>query len=133
MENIENTKNMPTINADEFSVAETEAEKAKEEAQEGGFSYTHLFSKPFTYMKVTYTELRFDWDSLIGRDAIEIENELQALRIAVVAPALSGPFLLRMAARACTEKIGADAFELMPLHDYNRIRNAARSFLLASE
>jgi len=130
MENMENINN-PEIDPDEFSVAQTEAEKA---ALDGGdFTYTHKCRKPFNYMGVIYTELRFDWDSLTGRDSLAIEAELQALGMPAVVPAFSGAYLIRMAAKACTEKIGADAFELMPLADYNRVRSAARSFLLLSE
>jgi len=130
MENKDN-KEIPTIGPDEYSVAQTEAEKL---AIEGGdYTYTHKFRKPFTYMGAVYTELRFDWDSLTGRDSLAIEAELQALGNPVVVPAFSGAYLIRMAAKACTVKIGADAFEYMPLAEYNKVRNSARSFLLASE
>ena len=122
-DSIENT---PIINADEFSVAEKEAE-------ESTGTFTHKFRKPFSYMGKNYTEMSFDWDSLTGRDGLEIEAELQALGKLAIVQAFSGAFLIRMAAKACTEKIGSDAFELMSLADSNKIRSAARSFLLASE
>ena len=123
----------PVIDADEFSVAQSEAEKAKKVAADSGFAYTHKFRKPFSYMNKEYSELRFAWDSLLGLDGLAIEAELQALGIPAVVPAFSGQYLIRMAAKACTEKIGSDAFGFMPLYEYNKIRNAARSFLLASE
>ena len=130
MENIQDINTPGAINADEFAVAEKEAEKAIEEAGDDGFTYTHKFRKPFTYMGKTYTELRFDWDSLNGNVGLDIEAELQALGTPVVAPEFSGAYQLRVAARACTEKISSDAFGLMPLHEVNKIRRAARSFLL---
>jgi hypothetical protein len=96
-------------------------------------SYTHTFKSPFAYMGKEYAELRFDWDSLTGNDALNIEAEMAALGKPVVVPAFSGDYLIRMAAKACAVQIGADAFGLMKLSDYNRIRTAARSFLLTSE
>jgi hypothetical protein len=114
------------VEADAFSVAENEAENA-------AFTYVHHFTTPFTYNGVTYDTLTFDWGSLTGRDGLAIEGELQALGKPVIIPTLSGEYLIRMAARACDKPIGADAFELMRLSDYNRIRSSARSFLLRSE
>jgi hypothetical protein len=119
MDNTENTH----INADEFSVAEKEAEKVKKDAANAGrYAYTHKFREPFHYMKKEHTELLFDWDRLTGRDAMAIEDELIDLRIPVVSPAFSSPYIIRMAAKACTEEIGADAFELMPFYDFNKIK-----------
>ena len=66
-------------------------------------------------------------------DGLAIENEMQQLGKAVIVPTFSGEYLIRMAAKACTIPIGADAFENMSLSDYNKIRSAARSFLLNSE
>lgn len=106
---------------------------AEEAAKDAAFTYVHHFTKPFAYDGNTYEELTFDWGSLTGRDGLAIENELQSLGKPVIIPTLSGEYLLRMAVRACDKPIGADAFELMSLSDYNRIRSSARSFLLKSE
>lgn len=106
---------------------------AEEAAKDAAYTYVHRFAKPFTYDGNTYEELTFDWGSLTGRDGLAIENELQSLGKPVIIPTLSGEYLLRMAVRACDKPIGADAFELMSLSDYNRIRSSARSFLLKSE
>lgn len=115
-----------TIDADEFSVAEREAKNSE-------YTYTHKFRKPFDYQGTAYNELTFDWGKLTGEDSLAIENEMQQLGKPVIVPTFSGEYLIRFAARACTEKIGSDAFRRMPIGDYNRIRNAARSFLLKSE
>jgi len=115
------------VDGEELAAAEAGA------AENTAATFTHKFKRPFSYMGKTYKELRFDWDSLTGRDGLAIEAELQALGMPVVVPALSGAYTIRMAAKACTEKIGSDAFEQMGMRDYNRIRSAARSFLLASE
>jgi len=99
----------------------------------GGGVYTHKFAKPFEYNGRTYTELSFEWDKLTGKDSREIENELALRGKIVVSPAYSIEYIVRMAARACTERIGADAFDLMSIRDFNKIRGRARAFLLISE
>lgn len=118
--------NIVHINPDEFSVAEAEAAVGKS-------LYVHKFRNPFEYEGKKITELKIDFDKLTGRDGLAIENELQRAGKVVVAPAFSGEYLVRMVARVADPKIGADAFDIMSLSDYNRIRSEARSFLLKSE
>lgn len=126
MDKNENKVAPGSIDPEEFAVAEKEAENS-------GYEYTHKFRKPFAYMGKTYDELTFDWGTLTGKDGLSIELELQALGKPSVVPAFSGEYKIRMAARACTTQIGADAFEQMPLYDFNKISDRARSFLLKSE
>lgn len=114
------------VDDEEFAIAE-------QEAAESEFIYTHKFKRPFEYEGKTYKELSFDWDKLTGKDGLSIENEMQAMGKAVIVPTFSGEYLIRFAAKACSEPIGADAFEFMKIADYNKIRSAARSFLLKSE
>lgn len=106
---------------------------AEQEAVESTSVVTVQLSHPVSYEGATFTELCFDWDKLTGEDSLSIENELQAQGKFVVAPTFSGEYLVRMAARACTAKIGQDLIRALPISDYNRIRSAARSFLLKSE
>lgn len=120
------TAPVPEIDADELAVAE-------KEAAESGETYTHTFRKPVFYNGVAIDVLAFDWGKLTGRDALAIENEMQAKGKMVVVPALSGEFLVRVAARASDRPVGTDFFEELPLVEYNKIRSAARSFLLKSE
>lgn len=116
------------------AVDENELETALEEARKSNVTLFEIqFKKPVTYNGKEYSELSFDFEKLTGRDGLAIEEELQMMNRAVIVPALSGEYLVRMAARACTEKIGADIFDYMPIKDYNRIRSAARSFLILSE
>lgn len=124
--NDELKKDKVLVDEEEFAIAE-------QEAAESDFCYTHKFKRPFEYQGKTYTELTFDWDSLTGRDGLSIENEMQAIGKAVIVPTFSGEYLVRLAAKACIEPIGSDAFEFMRIGDYNKIRSAARSFLLKSE
>jgi len=89
--------------------------------------------KPVEYNGKTYNKLSFDFGKLTGEDGLNIENELQALGKFAMVPAFSGEYLIRMAAKACSEPIGSDIFTKLSLSDYNRVRSAARSFLLKSE
>ena len=128
MENIE--KNAPETPA----VDEKELEAARQEARKNNVAQFEIeFKKPVKYNNKEYAKLSFDFDKLTGLDGLAIEEELQMMNKAVIVPALSGDYLVRMAARACTERIGADIFNYMSLKDYNRIRSAARSFLILSE
>lgn len=106
---------------------------AESEAKASAAIYNHTFGKPFSYEGKTYETLHFNFGNLTGRDAIAIEDELNAQGKAVIVPVMSGAYLIRMASRACEERLGSDAFEAMPISDYNKIRSAARSFLLRSE
>ncbi len=119
---------------DNFVIDEKEFEVAQEEARKSTGLYVHKFKKPFEYMGKTYNELIFDWDSLTGRDSLDIEAEIETTTgRAVIVPAFAGEYLIRMAAKACTEPIGHDAIEFMSLVDYNKIKSQARSFLMAAE
>ena len=95
-------------------------------------SYTHTFDAPFNYEGKTYNTLTFDFSKLSGDDDIAIEAELLALGKPVVVAEMSGEYQIRLAARACMEKLGVDVFTAMPLRDFRRIRNRARSFLLSA-
>lgn len=132
-------KNTPAVDettvVDETpAVDEAELEAAREEARRNAVKFFEIeFKKPIKYNNKEYAKLSFDFDKLTGLDGLAIEEELQMMNKAVIVPALSGEYLIRMAARACTERIGADIFNVMPLRDFNRIRSAARSFLILSE
>lgn len=123
--NVQNTRNDEFINAEEFTVATQEAAESKN-------VYIHKFAKPFTYEGKTYTEITFAWDDLTGNDYLAIESEMASLGKVVITPEFSGEFIIRMAAKACTEKIGSDFFGAIPFRDFNKIRGKARSFLLNS-
>lgn len=110
-----------------------ELEKAKEEAKKADDLFVLKFKKPFTYESVDYDELEFDFDGLTGNDSLEVEKELARQGTQVAVPAFSGEYIIRIAARACTTPIGSDAFRLMSLKDYNRVRAKVRNFLMASE
>ena len=111
-------------------INEAETNKTEQSAVADISVYNHRFASPFTYEGKTYEELTFEFGKLTGTDALAIENELSTLGKMFISPEFSGEYLVRMAAKACTEPIGADVLSAMPLREYNRIRNRARSFLL---
>jgi len=115
------------------SVNNNELDTARKEALESDDVYKHKFSNPPLYLGNPISEISFNWNSLTGNDGLSIENELQANGKVIIIPTFSGEFLIRMAARASAPRVGSDFFEAIPLADYNKIRNAARSFLLKSE
>ncbi len=127
-----NNKSDVTIDPKEYKAAIRDATRSVDFS-----TYTHHFKRPFQFVsgteERTVEELTFDFGRLTGRDSLCIEAELQALGKPVVVAEMSGEYLIRMAARACTEKIGTDSLANMPLSDFNRIRSRARSFLLHSE
>jgi len=108
---------------------DAEAEIAAKEKNENHIT----LSKCVKYNGEEYRELDFDFEKLTGRDAMNIERELQAQGIAVLVESASGPYLIRLAVRACKQPIGADFFENLPLLDYKKIKRLARNFILASE
>lgn len=125
---IETTSSTDTIlDPEEYEIAEREAKNLNSS------TYIHEFKNPVKYNGTIYDSLTFEWEKLTGKDGLAIENELQALAKPVIVPAFSGDYLIRMAAKACTDKVGADIFLQIPLSDYNKIRSEARSFLLKSE
>jgi len=112
-----------------------ELDEAIEEAgQETANDYTHHFKKPFNYNGIEYSELHFNFDDLTGADSLDVEKEMARTGAGVViAGAFNSEYMIRIAAKACAEPIGADAFKNMRLYDYNKIRDRVRGFLLRSE
>lgn len=110
-----------------------ETKYAEKEAEEAAGIYTHVLRKPAAYENLIVAEIVFDWESLTGRDSLNIENEMQALGKMLVSPGFSGEYIVRMAARASNPKVGRDFFETLPLGEWHKIRAAGRSFLLKAE
>jgi len=121
--------NEPVDISEDIDLEKEQADAAQDDAD----MFVFKFKKPFEYEGKTYTELKFDFNGLTGADSINIEAELQAKGVAIFAPAFSAPYLVRMCARACTEKVDYKFFESMKLKDYVTIRSKARNFLLSSE
>lgn len=113
-------------------ISPAEFADAQQAAAESEFTYTLKFKQPFEYEGNTYQELFFDWGKLTGTDGLAIEAELRSNGISVLAPALNGEYMVRMAAKACTSKIGYDVLKALPLYYFHRLQRAARSFLMSA-
>ena len=125
----ENTNPTRSINPEEFSAMEIEAEKQAEKLKDRRL-FTHIFPEPWEYMGETYKELSFDFWSLSGQDCLDITHELLTRGITVVAPEFSQDYQINYAARACTEKLPADALLAMPAKSFQKIVGAARNFII---
>lgn len=111
------------------AVTHDNTQEAAKQPEKGNVDfYKHVFKEPFEYGGATYTELAFDFAKLTGRDMVSIDNEMQMNNEYALAAEISRSFLCKMAAKAAG--IGSDVIEALPLRDFNRITNAARSFLI---
>lgn len=98
--------NKTVVPADAFSTVDHDEYAAAEaQAKESVGNYTLKLKKPFILRGQTFDELNFDFEGLTGDDALAIEDELQAIGKPTISPTFSGQFLVRMAARACTNTI----------------------------
>lgn len=123
---MEKDKTTPIVDDKELALA-------KEDAKDAEGTYTHKFKRPLGYNGKEYDSLTFDFDGLTGEDTLQIERDLARQGRTVIVPEFNGDYLANMASKACTEDIGADAFNHMSLRDFNAIRGAARRFLLGVE
>lgn len=141
-ENMKNIVSNLDLETNEGAAAAAEAveDEARQEPADEFVSYTHVFKTPFQYEGRTYEKLTFDWESLSGRDSLDIEAELRKRGINLVVPAYTGAYLTGMAARACTERntkgkrfVTNAMIQSMPLGAFQKICGSARTFLLLAE
>ncbi|HIS45106.1 MAG TPA: hypothetical protein IAB47_07050 [Candidatus Scatomorpha merdigallinarum] len=91
--------------------------------------YVHKFKKPFTCQGKTYEELTFDFGKLTLNDSLAVEDELNALGKGALVPEWNSQYLVRLAAKACTDKIGSDVLMTLPIHEGRRILTRTRNFI----
>lgn len=118
--------------ADE-AVVLTPEQIAEEQEEMGAGTYVHVFAKPFEWEGKLYGQLVFEFDKLTGRDTLAVERELAAKNIFTVVRSLNIEFQMRIAARACTSRIGTDMLEALPIKDFEKIMNRVRAFFAAAE
>ena len=75
-----------------------------------------------------YTSLTFYFDRLTGEDIEAIEDELMDQNKFVLTPETSSSFQCILAAKAAG--IASDEIRRLPVHDYMKIKNKARNFLI---
>ena len=105
-------------------------EKKEPGAEKAKGTYTHTFRRPVKFEGKTYKTLTFYWDNLTGADMISIEDEMQDMNEYALSPEMSASFLAKMAAKAAG--VGSDFIEALPVPDFTKIRNEARSFLIST-
>ena len=109
-------------------------QKAKEEAaKDTAVRFTLKLLSPIEYEGTTYEKLRFDFSEITGADSLNIETELNSQGIVLISPSYQTPYLMRVCARACAEKVDPELFMKFKLRDFLALRNKARNFLMSSE
>ncbi len=100
-------------------------------AEESTDAVVVKLKKPLDYNGHIYESITLDLDKLTGKDSMEVEQELmQRKKGAVIYGALNNDYILGIAAKACREPLGSDAFLAMSLKDHNKVKEAVRNFLL---
>ena len=122
---------------EEFTDEMKEAQKTgivsmedKKKEKKTSLNYTHTFKAPVEINGEKHKALTFYFEKLTGEDVEAIEEELQDQNKYVLTPEVSSVFQTMLAARAAG--VGADEIRRLPLGEYMKIKNQARSFLIES-
>lgn len=102
----------------------------KKNEKKTSLNYTHTFKAPVEINGQKQKALTFYFEKLTGEDVEAIEEELQDQNKYVLTPEVSSAFQTMLAARAAG--VGADEIRRLPLGEYMKIKNQARSFLIES-
>ena len=102
----------------------------KKKEKKTSLNYTHTFKAPVEINGQKQKALTFYFEKLTGEDVEAIEEELQDQNKYVLTPEVSSVFQTMLAARAAG--VGADEIRRLPLSEYMKIKNQARSFLIES-
>ncbi len=92
--------------------------------------YVHKFKTPFTWEGRTFESMTFNFARLTGRDSIAVSGELESENKHPLIKEWSVDYQVKLAARACREKVGSDILENLPILDFNRICYMTRSFFV---
>lgn len=122
---------------EEFAAEMQEATKTgivsmdgKKKEKKSSLNYTHNFKTPVKIEGQQYKSMTFYFEKLTGEDVEAIEEELQDQNKYVLTPEVSSVFQTMLAARAAG--VAADEIRRLPLGEYMKIKNQARSFLIES-
>ena len=102
----------------------------KKKEKKTSLNYTHTFKAPVEINGQKQKVLTFYFEKLTGEDVEAIEEELQDQNKYVLTPEVSSVFQTMLAARAAG--VGADEIRRLPIGEYMKIKNQARSFLIES-
>lgn len=90
--------------------------------------YTHVLKEVFEYEDKEYSEIVLDFGKLTGRDALEVEREMQAEGIGFVRnDAYDGGYQMITAAKA--SGIAKDVLLALPFRDCTVIKRETRKYL----
>lgn len=106
-----------------------EAVKGNEESAKGMKVYILL--NAFEWEGKTYTEFKFNFEGLKGRDLIAVEDEITMDGSYIITPEISTPYMAKLAARAAG--VGSDVIENLPVRDFIAVKNMARDFLISTD
>ena len=109
-------------------IVEADEKNAPEPAEKYGV-LEHKFKEPFSFQGKTYEKLTFDFGKLTLNDSLAVEDELAQLGKGALMPEWNSQYLVRIAAKACTDKIGSDVLMALPLSDGRRLLNQTRNFI----
>ncbi len=110
-----------------------EAERAAQRAERIR-KYTITFKTPFKYEGREYEKLEFDFGAMTGKDYLAVEDEVMAKGRNVVTAQFSTPFLVGLAARACTtrsedgRRLPSAAFENLDIVRFNNLITRMKNF-----
>ena len=102
----------------------------KKKEKKTSLNYTHTFKAPVEINGQKQKVLTFYFEKLTGEDVEANEEEFQDQNKYVLTPEVSSVFQTMLAARAAG--VGADEIRRLPLGEYMKIKNQARSFLIES-
>lgn len=103
----------------------------EEQNEQSNSDWVLKLSEPIVYNGEEIKELHFNFNKLTGLDAIEIEDELQRTgKITMYSQVTNVHFITRAAARACTKPVGIDIFGVIPMPDFEHLRNKVQLFLI---
>lgn len=127
MENVamENETMKEEVAEEKTGTADSSKKKGKEE-DDG--NYVHKFKKPVEIMGKKYSSLTFYFNKMTGEDIEAIEDELMDQNKYFLTPETSSAYQCILAAKAAG--VASDEIRRLPAHDYMKIKNKARNFLI---
>lgn len=91
----------------------------------------YRLKKPFEFEGNIYEEFILDFDSLKGKDLINIDEELSFLGKFIVSPETSLAFKTILVSKAT--KVSYDVISNLPLKEFNELIKRATGFLLDTD
>ena len=117
---------------DKSQMTDTELEQEVLDKQATGVVTVKL-RRPFEWEDNTYTELKFCFYKITGKDCVAISQKLMRKNIGTFRAFNNDAYIVEFAALACEAPVGTDMIKALPSCDYFKIRTATSNFLLLWE